>query len=161
MFAVSRTLCQRPITRNRSQRRIMVQNEEDRSRPPLTIRQREKPSKTSEVVTIRDRTRVVDGHHRNLGVFFLSKLISSCLTFALSFRLSFRCSVSFAENSIARCSVNCVIKIHIFSIFFKSLRNNRGHADIDDIAKHLTAIQNESRLGFSLVSFLRQAIALR
>jgi hypothetical protein len=45
--------------------------------------------------------------------------------------------------------------------FLKSLRNNRGHADIDDLGNLLTAIQNDSRLGFSLVSFLRQAIALR
>ena len=45
--------------------------------------------------------------------------------------------------------------------FLKSLRNNRGHADIDDLGKLLTAIQNDSRLGFSLVSFLRQAITLR
>ena len=49
----------------------------------------------------------------------------------------------------------------IFFDFLKSLRNNRGHADIDDLGKLLTAIQNDSRLGFSLVSFLRQAIALR
>ena len=48
-----------------------------------------------------------------------------------------------------------------FFDFLKSLRNNRGHADIDDLGKLLTAIQNDSRLGFSLVSFLRQAIALR
>ena len=41
------------------------------------------------------------------------------------------------------------------------MRNNKGHADNDDLGKLLTAIQNDSRLGFSLVSFLRQAIALR
>ena len=40
-------------------------------------------------------------------------------------------------------------------------RQDRGYADIDDLGKLLTAIQNDSRLGFSLVSFLRQAIALR
>ena len=37
----------------------------------------------------------------------------------------------------------------IFFDFLKSLRNNRGHVDIDDLGKLLTAIQNDSRLGFS------------
>ena len=49
----------------------------------------------------------------------------------------------------------------MFFRLLNSLRNNRGHADFDDLGKLLTAIQNDSRLGFSLVSFLRQAIALR
>ena len=56
--------------------------------------------------------------------------------------------------------MNYVINPYFFD-FLKSLRNNRGHADIDDLGKLLTAIQNGSRLGFSLVSFLRQAITLR
>ena len=56
--------------------------------------------------------------------------------------------------------MNCVIKIHTFRLL-KSLRNNSGYADIDDLDKLLLAIQNDSRLGFSLVYFLRQAIALR
>ena len=48
-----------------------------------------------------------------------------------------------------------------FFDFLKSLKCDRGYADIDDLGKLLTAIQNDSRLGFSLVSFLRQAIILR
>jgi len=54
-----------------------------------------------------------------------------------------------------------VFSERFFFDVLKSLRNNRGHADIDDLGKLLTAIQNDSRLGFSLVSFLRQAIAPR
>ena len=48
-----------------------------------------------------------------------------------------------------------------FFDFLKSLKGDRGYADIDDLGNLLTAIQNDSRLGFSLVSFLRQAITLR
>ena len=48
-----------------------------------------------------------------------------------------------------------------FFDFLKSLKGDRRYADIDDLGKLLTAIQNDSRLGFSLVSFLRQAITLR
>ena len=45
--------------------------------------------------------------------------------------------------------------------FLKALQKIRGYAVIDDLGKLLTAIQNDSRLGFSVVSFLRQAITLR
>ena len=45
--------------------------------------------------------------------------------------------------------------------FFKAIQKIRGYAVIDDLGKLLTAIQIDSRLGFSVVSFLRQAIALR
>ena len=48
-----------------------------------------------------------------------------------------------------------------FFDFFKTLQKVRGYAVIDDLGKLLTAIQNDSRLGFSVVSFLRQAITLR
>ena len=39
--------------------------------------------------------------------------------------------------------------------------NNRGYVEIDDLGKLLTAFQYDSRIGFSVVSSLRQAIALR
>ena len=45
--------------------------------------------------------------------------------------------------------------------FLKSFQNNREYAEVDDPGKLLTAIQNDSRLGFSVVSFLLQAIAPR
>ena len=45
--------------------------------------------------------------------------------------------------------------------FLKALQKIRGYAVIDDLGKLLTAIQNDSRLGFSVVSSLRQAITLR
>ena len=35
------------------------------------------------------------------------------------------------------------------------------YAEVSDLGKLLTAIQNDSRLGFSVVLFIRQAIALR
>jgi len=67
--------------------------------------------------------------------------------------------------SFFRCFLFCraisVFSERFFFDVFKSLRNNRGHADIDDLGKLLTSMQNDSRLGFSLVSFLRQAIAPR
>ena len=42
-----------------------------------------------------------------------------------------------------------------------SLRNNREYAELIGLCKRLTAIQIDSRLGFSVVSFIRQAITLR
>ena len=45
--------------------------------------------------------------------------------------------------------------------FLKSFRKNVEYAEVSDLGKLLTAIQNDSRLGFSVVSFIRQAIALR
>ena len=44
-----------------------------------------------------------------------------------------------------------------------SLRNNRDYAELTDLrlCKNSNAIQNGSRLGFSVVSFVRQAITLR
>ena len=46
--------------------------------------------------------------------------------------------------------------------FLKVLQKIKGsYAVINDLGKLLTAIRNDSRLGFSVVSFLRQAITLR
>ena len=42
-----------------------------------------------------------------------------------------------------------------------SLRKNREYAEVNDLCKLLNAIQIDSRLGFSVVSFVRQAITLR
>ena len=42
-----------------------------------------------------------------------------------------------------------------------SLRNNREYAELNDLCKRLNEIQIDSRLGFSVVSFFRQAIILR
>ena len=42
-----------------------------------------------------------------------------------------------------------------------SLRNNRDYAELNDLCKLLNAIQNDYRLGFSVVSYVRQVIALR
>ena len=42
-----------------------------------------------------------------------------------------------------------------------SLRNNREYAELNDLCKRLNEIQIDSRLGFSVVSFFRQAITLR
>ena len=44
-----------------------------------------------------------------------------------------------------------------------SLRNDTDYAELTDLrlCKNSNAIQNGSRLGFSVVSFVRQAIALR
>ena len=43
----------------------------------------------------------------------------------------------------------------------KMIRNYVEYAELHDLCKRLNAIQNDSRLGFSAVSFVRQAIALR
>ena len=43
----------------------------------------------------------------------------------------------------------------------KNFQNNSDYAEVKDLNKLLTAIQNDSRLGFSVVSFIRQAIAIR
>ena len=42
-----------------------------------------------------------------------------------------------------------------------SLRNNREYAELNDLCKFSNAIQSDYRLGFSVVSFIRQAITLR
>ena len=42
-----------------------------------------------------------------------------------------------------------------------SLRNIKNYAELNDLHNLLSAIQNDYRLGFSVVSFVRQAIALR
>ena len=41
------------------------------------------------------------------------------------------------------------------------LPNNREYAELNDLCKFLNEIQIDSRLGFSVVSFFRQAIILR
>ena len=43
----------------------------------------------------------------------------------------------------------------------ESIRSNREYAELNDLCKRLNAIQIDSRLGFSVVSFVRQAITLR
>jgi hypothetical protein len=43
----------------------------------------------------------------------------------------------------------------------RSILNSRGFAEVSDLGFLLNAIQNDSRLGFSLVSFVRQSISLR
>ena len=43
----------------------------------------------------------------------------------------------------------------------ESIRSNSEYAELNDLCKLLNAIQIDSRLGFSVVSFVRQAITLR
>ena len=43
----------------------------------------------------------------------------------------------------------------------RSIMNGRDFSEVSDLGSLLTAIQNDSRLGFSLVSFVRQAISVR
>ena len=43
----------------------------------------------------------------------------------------------------------------------ESIRSNREYAELKDLCKLFNAIQIDSRLGFSVVSFVRQAITLR
>ena len=55
---------------------------------------------------------------------------------------------------------------HIFPSFHKTLRSiqndsGRDYVDESDLARLLNMIISDSRLGFSLASFVRQAISLR
>ena len=57
-------------------------------------------------------------------------------------------------------SMNCVLGLNV-NRFLIRLRNNREYVELNDLCKLLNAIQIDSRLGFSVVSFFRQAIILR
>ena len=55
------------------------------------------------------------------------------------------------------------LQINLPSFFrtLQSIRNDRDLSEESDLAFLLNAINSDSRLGFSLASFLRQAISLR
>ena len=45
--------------------------------------------------------------------------------------------------------------------YLNFLANNTEYAEVSDIGKLMSAIQKDSLVGFSVISFLRQAIAMR
>ena len=53
------------------------------------------------------------------------------------------------------------MKMPSFETSLRSIEENRGFAEFSDLGSLLNAIQNDSRLGFSLASFVRQASSLR
>ena len=53
------------------------------------------------------------------------------------------------------------MKMPSFETSLRSIKENRGFAEFSDLGSLLNAIQNDSRLGFSLASFVRQASSLR
>ena len=53
------------------------------------------------------------------------------------------------------------MKMPTFSDSLQNIRNNMDYAEVRDLGNLLNSIQNDSRLGFSSVSFVRQAISAR
>ena len=53
------------------------------------------------------------------------------------------------------------MKLPSFYKILQSIRNGRGFAEESDLGFLLNAIQKDCRLGFSLASFVHQAISLR